>query len=182
MKYIIGFLYAIYESLWRRWKGKSSDGKWYNHKLVKMFLNLFITFGLLLYLKNAWIISLIATIVYQFLYWTRNHGAFFDYGHGSPDDKRYDEWVWVKWIKKIVPKEEWCGFWFDYMCMCLRYGIPSILLAIILGSPILCFMGFIHATIYAFCWKLKDWKVIGKPIAISEYIVGFTCGLFMGFC
>lgn len=182
MRYIFGFLYAIYESFWRRWKGDGSDGKWYNHKLVKMFVNLILTFCLLLYIGNGWIISLIATLVYQFLYFTRNHGAFFDFGHGNPNDKRYDEWWWIKYVKKIVPEKLWYGFSFDFICMSLRYGLPGILLSIILLSPTVGFMGFVHALVYAFCWKLYDWKIVKNPIKIAEYGVGFTCGLFMAFC
>lgn len=182
MRFFIGFLYAIYESFWRRWKGDGSDGKWYNHKLVKMFLNLFITFGLLVYIKGGWIIPLIATFGYQFLYWTRNHGAFFDFGHGDKHDKRYDSWWWIKWVKKIVPEKEWYGYWFDFICMSLRYGLPSILLAFILINPVVGFMGFVHALIYAFCWKLYDWGLIKSPTEKAEYGVGFACGLFIGFC
>ena len=182
MRYIIGLLYAIYECAWRRWKGTSGNGKWYYNNVLKMILNIVITFGLLFYIKGGWIIPLIATLVYQFLYWTRNHGAFFDFGHGNPDDKRYNKWWWIKWVKKIVPEKEWYSYWFDFICMCLRYGLPGILIAIILGSPVVCFMGFVHALVYAFCWKLKDWKVIEKPTSTAEWIVGFTCGLFMAFC
>lgn len=182
MRYLIGFLYAIYESAWRRWKGKGSDDKWYNHKLVKMFLNLFITFGLLCYIKKGWLIPLIATLVYQFLYLTRNHGAFMDFGHGPTDDKRYDEWWWIKYVKKIVPEKLWYGYCFDFICMSLRYGLPGILLAFILGSPVVGFMGFIHALVYAFCWKLNDWEIIKYPTSKAEWVVGFTCGLFIGFC
>lgn len=182
MKYIIGILYAIYESFWRRWKGSGTEGKWYNHKLIKMFLNLLVTFGLLVYIKSEWLIPLIGTLVYQFLYWTRNHGAFFDYGHGDKKDERYNKWWWIKYVKKIVPEKEWYGYWFDFICMALRYGLPGILLALILGSPVMCFMGLFHALIYAFCWKLNEWGLIERPTQKAEYGVGFTCGLFMGFC
>ena len=182
MKTIICLLYAIYECFWRRWKGSGTDGKWYNHKLIKMFLNLILTFCLLMYIGKGWIIATIATLVYQFLYWTRNHGAFFDYGHGDKTDDRYNQWWWIKYIKKIVPEKEWYGYWFDFICMSLRYGLPGILLAFILGSPSLCFMGFVHALAYAFCWKLNEWKHIERPTQKAEYVVGFTCGLFMAFC
>ena len=49
-------------------------------------------------------------------------------------------------------------------------------------SPVVGFMGFVHALIYAFCWKLKDWGLIKAPTEKAEYAVGFACGLFMGFC
>ena len=183
MRYIIGFLYAIYESAWRRWKGDGSDGKWYNHKLVKMATNLVLTFLLLLYLKHGLIISILGVLVYQFLYWTQNHGAFFDYGTGPKDDPRYNskKWFWIKWVKKVVPEKQWYGYWFDFICMSLRYGLPSILLSFVLGSPVIAFMGFVHALVYAFCWKLNEWGKIKAPTEKAEWIVGFVCGLFMSF-
>lgn len=186
MKYIIGFLYAIYESFWRRWKGDGSDGKWYNHKLVKMFLNLFITFGLLCYLKSGWLIPLIATLVYQFLYWTQAIGPARDMARGGkPDEvmlKRYKEKFWNKWCEWIVPKNAWYGYFYDFMWFFFRYELPSILVSIILLNPWFLLAGLAASLSYVFGWAMEEHGKLKKLCGteLAEYLNGFFAGLLLG--
>lgn len=185
MRYIIGILYAIYECFWRRWKGDGSDGKWYNHKLVKMFLNLFITFGLLCYIKKVWLIPLIATLVYQFLYWTQAIGPAMDIGRcGKPDDntlKRYKSKFWNKWCEWIVPKNAWYGHFYDFLWLFFRYELPSILISIILLNPWFLLAGLTASLSYTFGWAMKEHNKLKKIYSteLAEYMNGFFAGLFL---
>lgn len=185
MKYIIGIIYAIYESFWRRWKGTGGNGKWYYNKLLKMFINLFMTFGLLLYLKNGWIIPLIATLVYQFLYWTQAIGPARDIGRqGKPDDdtlRRYKEKFWNKWCEWLVPKSAWYGYFYDFLWFFFRYEIPSILISIILLNPLFLLAGLFASLSYVFGWSMEEHgklkKICGTELA--EYLNGFFAGLLL---
>lgn len=181
MKYILSLLFACWEGFWRRWKGTASDKKWYNTKWVKVVCNILLTFEVLLLLKYNWLQALVATIVFQFLFWTQAIGGALDIGRDYPPSeetiKRYKKKFWNKWCEFLVPKKAWYGFFYDFLWMFFRYELPAILVSAILLNPFFLLAGLTSAMAYAMAWALYDKK--GTNPDIAEYISGFFAGLLL---
>ena len=139
MNYIICLIFACWEGFWRRWKGTGSDKKWYNQKWFKMVCNLVLTYGALLGCGSHWLQALIATIVFQFLFWTQAIGGALDMGRDYPPSeetiKRYKSKFWNKWCEFLVPEKAWYGYFYDFLWMMFRYGLPACLVSLILLNP-----------------------------------------------
>lgn len=181
MKYLLGLLYALYLGIWRRWKGTESDNKWYNAKWVKVICNIAITYTVLLLLKYNWLQALVATLAFQFLFWTQAIGGALDLGRDYPPSeetiKRYKKKFWNKWCEFLVPKQAWYGFFYDFLWMFFRYELPAILVSAILLNPFFLLAGLTSAMSYAFAWALHENK--GKNPIICEYLSGFFAGLLL---
>ena len=182
MKLFISILYAMFEGWWRRWKGTESDKKWYNQKWVKVTLNLIITFCVLLYSYNLWQ-ALAATLVFQFLFWTQAIGGALDMGRDYPPSeetiKRYKSKFWNKWCEFLVPQKAWYGYFYDFLWLMFRYGLPACLVSLILLNPYFLLAGVTSAMSYTIAWALYDKK--GTNPDIAEYFSGFFAGLLLTF-
>lgn len=181
MKYIISILFGFWEGFWRRWKGTESDKKWYNQKWFKTVSNIVLAYVALLLCGYNWLQGLVATLVFQFLFWTQAIGGALDLGRDYPPSeetiKRYKKKFWNKWCEFLVPEKAWYGFFYDFLWMFFRYELPAILVAIILQNPFFLLAGLTSAMSYAFAWALHDNK--GKNPIIAEYLSGFFAGLLL---
>lgn len=181
MKYIISLLYAIYLGCWRRWKGTASDKHWYNAKWFKTVCNLLLTYGALYLCSYHWLQALVATLVFQFLFWTQAIGGALDMGRDYPPSeetiKRYKSKFWNKWCEFLVPKQAWYGYFYDFLWMMFRYGLPAVLVSAILLNPFFLLAGVTCALCYNLAWALYEH---GKcnPI-VAEYLSGFFAGLLL---
>lgn len=175
---IVRLLFSIFESFWRRALG-SGDYK----RFVLHVINISVATLYLWYNDVTWLRIGLSVPLYDYWYWNVGHGCAFDIGRdGKPDSemiKRYEKYFWDKWCKFIVPESCWYGFWYDYLWMMFRYGIPAVLISVILGNWLFGYAGFGVATTYAVCWSLNDKGKTNYPIRIAEYISGFISGLLL---
>lgn len=172
------FLYSIFESFWRRAFGSGN----FNRGILHL-INILVTIFVLRYVDISWIKVLFVVPIFEFIFWSLGHGGAFDIGRaGYPDEetiKRYERFFWDKWCKIIIPKKYWYGMWYDYMWMLFRYGLPAILISLILGNVLFSVAGFGVATSYAICWNLYDESKLKRLSAtewaelLSGFIVGF---------
>lgn len=183
MRYILALLYACWESFWRRWKGTASDKKWYNAKWVKVCSNLILTYEALFFLGYNWLQALIATLVFQFLFWSQAIGGALDMGRDYPPSeetiKRYKSKFWNKWCEFLVPKKAWYGYFYDFLWMMFRYGLPACLVSLVLLNPLFLLAGVTSALSYTLAWALHDKK--GTNPDVAEYFSGFFAGLLLTF-
>lgn len=171
----MSILFGIFEGIWRRFFGSDIIPRAILH-----IVNILITGFVLWYIHKTWWQIVPATLIFEFLYWARAHGEFFDYGHSQPPDvKRYEQFWWWKYVKKILPEDEWYSFECDYICMTIRYTLPAILVSAILLNWLFLFAGLGVATGYAICWKLCDKGKTNRPTEIGEFIAGFVSGLLL---
>ena len=181
MRLLISIIYALYLGCWRRWKGTASDDNFYNEKWFKTILNMLITSGVLFLCGYGWIQVVLATVSFQFLFWTQAIGGALDLGRDYPPSaetiKRYQKKFWNKWCEFLVPQQAWYGYFYDFLWMFFRYELPAILVSIILGNPFFLLAGLTSAMAYAFSWSLYEKK--GTNPDISEYISGFFAGLLL---
>ena len=175
------YLFCILESFWRRWKGTASDKHWYNAKWFKTICNLCLTYIALYLCGYHWLQSLIATLVFQFLFWTQAIGGALDMGRDYPPSeetiKRYKSKFWNKWCEFLVPKQAWYGYFYDFLWMMFRYGLPAILVSIILLNPFFLLAGVTCALCYNLAWALYEHNKC-NPI-VAEYLSGFFAGLLL---
>jgi hypothetical protein len=179
---LIGFCYALFSSVWRRCFGSSGWGlPIIKYRAVQHIIGFLAAFGICFYNGYHWIQCLLLGAVLQGLYWARSHGCCFDYGHGKPDEKRYNQlWYW-KYVRKIIPESQWYGFSGDFILMTVRYTLPAMLCALCLLCVPINFMGLTLACVYAFMWLMYDWWGLKEPTEYAEWVAGFTTGLFIAF-
>lgn len=181
MKYIISILFALWESFYRRWKGTASDKYWYNAKWFKTICNLVLTYTTLYLCGYNWLQTLVATLVFQFLFWTQAIGGALDMGRDYPPSeetiKRYKSKFWNKWCEFLVPKQAWYGYFYDFLWMMFRYGLPACLVSAILLNPFFLLAGVTCALCYNLAWALYEHT--GKNPIIAEYLSGFFAGLLL---
>lgn len=176
----MSIIFAIFESIWRRAFGSGN----FNRAILHI-INFIATIFVLRYIDLSWWRVVVVAPVFEFLFWSIGHGGAFDIGRsGYPDEetiKRYERFFWDKWCKIIVPKENWYGMWYDYLWMMFRYGLPSILIFIILGNGFFWLAGFGVATAYAICWNLSDESRLKRLSATerAEIISGFVSGFLL---
>ena len=181
---MITFIFGIFEGLWRRWFGGYFNGvKILENRFLQHVVGFTACFSLFFFQGTNWFQAILTATVLQALYWARSHGCCFDFGHDkNPDLKRYDQlWYW-KYVKKIIPEDEWYTFTGDYILMAVRYTIPSILLMITTWSFPILFAGIVLSTLYALMWKFYDWGYTKAPTATAELITGFTTGILLACC
>lgn len=170
---------AIFEAIWRRCFGNSGwDIPVLKIRAVQHIIG-FLGLFLCLIIKYSLWQALIAAGLMQGIFWARSHGCCYDFGHGEPDPKRYEQlWYW-KYLKKYIPEKQWYGFNCDYYLMNVRYTLPSLLVgAVLLSIPAL-FMGFCLSGMYALCWIAYDFGWTKRPTEIAEYLGGFITGLLL---
>lgn len=174
----MSFLFAFFESIWRRCFGCGNFNRFILH-----IINIVSTSFFLWYLDISWIRIAFVVPIYEFLYWSRAHGEFFDFGHSNPPNvSRYEQFWWWKYVKKIIPQSEWYDFCCDFICMSIRYTLPALLASIGLLSIPFAFSGILLSCGYALMWKFYDWGYIKNPTEYAEFIAGFVSGLFLTFC
>jgi len=181
LKYFFSFIFSLWEANWRRWKGKESDKNWYNAKWFKTCCNLVLTYGALLCCGYHWMQAFVATLVFQFLFWTQAIGGALDLGRDYPPSeetiKRYKKKFWNKWCEFLVPQKAWYGYFYDFLWMMFRYGLPACLVSLILLNPFFLIAGVTSALSYTVGWALHDNK--GSNPIIAEYLSGFFAGLLL---
>lgn len=177
---MLGLIYGIWESFWRRMFGCDGwDKPYIKIRAVQHVMNVLVTMLFLWIADYSLWQNILCVAVFEGLFWSRAHGAVYDIGHGSVDEKRYEEiWYW-KYCKKFIPKKYWYTETCDFLLLAIRYTLPSILCGIILFSFSPMFMGLIVATVYSLCWSAHDWELTDRPTEIAEWIVGFTSGLLL---
>jgi hypothetical protein len=179
---MIQLLYACFLSVWRRCFGCSGwELPIIKHRVIQHIIGALACFGICLYNDYHWIQAILCSVVLQGLYWARAHGEFFDYGHSNPVNvARYEKEWWWKFVKKIMPESVYYSFTCDFICMTVRYTLPAILCGLVLFNIPVMFMGLVLSCVYALMWKFHDWYGLKNPTNISEWIVGFITGLFIG--
>lgn len=179
---MIQLLYCIFLGFWRRLFGGGFKYPVIKYRLVQHIIGFLAAVGICWYNGYHWIQCLLFAGVLQGLYWARSHGCCFDFGRGQPPDiKRYDQlWYW-KYVRKLIPEKEWYGEQCDFILMAVRYTLPAILCGAILLNVPMIFMGVVLSCVYALMWDMHDWWGLKGPTSTSEYIVGFTTGLFIAF-
>lgn len=177
----MGFLYACFMSAWRRCFG--SDG-WglpiIKNRAIQHIIGFTVTSFVLWYIGYGWIQIIACAGVLQGLYWAKGHGMCFDYGKGDVDLDRYEKMLSWRLIRRFIPEKYWYGYESDFLLMTTRYTLPAILMACILLKPQVALLGLIVGGVYAFFWALYDLGLTKKPTEISEWVVGFLTGLFIG--
>ena len=181
MNLLLTVLFAFWEGFWRRWKGTGSDGHWYNAKWFKTVCNIALTGSTLFLLGYKWWQVLAGTLVFQFLFWTQAIGGALDMGRDYPPSKetikRYKKKFWNKWCEFLVPEKAWYGYFYDFLWMMFRYGLPSCLVALILLNPFFLLAGVTGALSYTLAWAIYEHT--GKNPDIAEYFSGFFAGLLL---
>lgn len=183
---MISFVYSLFESIWRRCFGNDGWGlPLLKHRAFQHILNISITFLALKIIGVSFLQNIIATLIFEFLYWTRAHGPAMDMGRDEEPSQsvkdRYEKEFWDKICKRIFPKEKYYGFWYDFVWMFLRYEIYALPISFVLQNVWFSLSGFIVASVYATCWKLEERGKLKHLHAteLAEYIVGFTSGLLI---
>jgi len=178
-------LYAIFLSVWRRWFGGGWKDKLPTNRFLQHLIGGSVAFSVLYLSGYNWWQSLLACVVLQALFWSIGHGAAFDMSRGGyPDEKtikRYKEYFWNKWCEFLVPQQYWYGFGYDFLWMMFRYGLPAILISVILLNVWFSFSALTVPMIYAISWSLSDRGKLKRltAVALSEFIVGFTTGILL---
>lgn len=174
----MSILFAIFEGIWRRAFGSGN----FNRAILHI-INVVATIFVLSYIGISWWRVVVVAPVFEFLFWSLGHGGAFDIGRsGYPDEetiKRYERFFWDKWCKFLVPKDCWYLYWYDYLWMMFRYGLPAILVSFFLSSWLFGYCGFGVATTYAICWSLYDKGKTKYPTELAEIISGLIVGFLV---
>lgn len=221
MLQFIGAVFAGFiEGIWRRWFGgwleedfKTSGPKW----LVKVLhsrgtqtaFNLLFLTGL--FMCNpfwtvtplcSWIISLgvpsitiaiTMACIFQFMFWSKSHGAAFDLGRDekpTPETiERYHKYVWAILPDKIIPEEHWYGFLYDFVWMFARYTYGAMFMLPFMWTFDILWLGLMVASIYALCWTINDrdnwlfkyfpYNMVSSGTNLAEIVCGFVTGYFL---
>ena len=175
---MVRILFAVFESFWRRAFGSGNYNRIVLHIINVLAATLFLWYGGMSFIRVA-----LACGVFEAFFWSVGHGSAFDVGRDYPPSeeivKRYKKYFWNKWCEFLVPKKLWYGFGYDFLWMMFRYGIPAIIIAIILGNFWFSFSGIVVAFTYAVCWSLHDKGKIEHPTVLAEFISGFFSGLLI---
>lgn len=215
MRFLLSMISGAIESIWRRWFGGWVEGtmknklpKWLYKILAsrgtQTIFNLIVLFGifminagwmvtpfsawLIAHNISAWIIALIMTAIVQFEFWSRGHGPAFDVGRWNPQEyvERYQKVWWASIPNKIIPREHWYGFLYDFIWMLIRYTYGLIFLVPFLWSFKILWLGLVVTGLYAFCWTIYErdswiikyipFQMVGGATQLAELLVGFAVG------
>lgn len=146
-------------------------------------------------LEYGWILAIYNGIMFQCLYWSKGHGAMFDYGHGgypaADTIKRYKEMWFTKYLDKCWDKyfgeQTKYTYFYDCLSMAIRYTYPCVIVALTAGWHILP-LGIICTGCYAIMWgiydhdnwlfnKLKAWYQ--APTKVAEVLTGACVGFLI---
>lgn len=175
--------YPLWEAYWRRGFG----GLWNDTPLIKSrgvqhILNALMT-GMTTYaVTRIWWLSIYVAVVWQ-IEWTLSHGAVFDLGSDSKEDKRYNCWYCKYILNKMFPEEYYGTYWYDLFGLAIRYMYPLMLLVPVLGWEIMLF-GLSVAPVYGLFYHLVRVEHIlkGAYSAYAEVTIGFLGGMFLMMC
>jgi len=177
--------YPVFLGAWRRWFG--SDGwkyKIFNIRFLKHVVGFLACFGYVWSFHSWWQGIIVGTILQGF-FWAVGHGPAFDLARDkNPSEetiKRYKNYFWNKWCERLVPKDGWYGYFYDFLWLFFRYELPAILIAITLFNWRFLAAGFFASFIYAVCWALHDNKKIKGLGAteLAEILVGISTGILL---
>lgn len=178
-------IYAIWLSFHRRWFGGGWKDKLPTNRFLQHIIGGFVAFAVLFIEGKSWWQSLLACIALQALYWAIGHGPAFDMSRDTNPSpatiKRYKKYFWNKWCEFLVPIQSWYGFGYDFLWMMFRYGLPAILISVILWRVWFSFATLFVPIIYAFAWSMHDYGKLKKlpAVAFAEYITGFITGILL---
>lgn len=173
-------IYPFWEAYWRRgFGGLWNDKPIIESRGVQHVLNGLITFVVCYANQKSLWLSFYIAVVWQ-IEWTLSHGAVFDLGSDSKDDKRYDCWYCKYILDKMFPAEYHGTYWYDLFGLAIRYMYPLMLLVPFLGWEIMLF-GLSVAPVYGLFYHLLREKHIlnGAYSAYAEVTIGFLGGLFL---
>ena len=184
---VIGLLYPLFLASWRRCFGSNGwDLPILKYRAVQHIIGGVVAFGVCLVLGYTWWQSLAFAGVLQGLYFSLGHGAAYDMSRGGnkPDEKtikRYKQFFWNKWCEFLVPKDSWYGFGYDFLWMLFRYGLPALLMSVIILKPSVAMCGLSTALCYAVCWSLYDKGKLKYLYSteLAEILMGFFTGLLI---
>lgn len=172
--------YPFWEAYWRRGFG----GLWNGKKIIESrgvqhIINVLITFTVCFLVSRLWLLSIYVAVVWQ-IEWTLSHGAVFDLGSDSKDDKRYDCWYCKYILDKMFPAEYHRTYWYDLFGLAIRYMYPLLLLIPVLGWKIMA-LGFVVAPVYAlFYYLVREAHILkGAYSAYAEVTIGFIGGVIL---
>lgn len=217
-KILISPLCGVIESFWRRWFGGYFEHhqvfpKWLNKLFesrgTQTIFNILFMFCVLLF-NNGWmsspisafligcglnkyILTIIVSSIFQFMFWSLGHGPAFDMNRGGePTESTIERYHREKWSfipDKIVPKEHWYGFVYDFIWMTARYTYGALFVVPFLWSLQVLWLGLIIASIYALCWtiqerdswifKLYPYDFVNCATNFAEVLSGFIVGIFL---
>ena len=181
---LINVIYGVFLAIWRRIFGGLAEDK--NIPILKIravqHVIGFIGCCVALWLCNYSLFQIITCAgVLQGLFWARGHGEFFDYGHNlKPDVSRYEEFWWWEYFKKHIPQNQLYNYTCDFVCMCIRYTLPSIIISLILINIPFILSGVIVAGVYALMWAFYCLGILKTyPTQVAEIISGFLVGVIL---
>lgn len=144
--------FPFWESLFRRLFG--SDGfqiPVIKYRVVQHILNILMMGYLLFVMQYHWAQIIVAVSIVEFWFWSKGHGAFFDFGTGTADTEAYDD------------------YWY------YPYELPAIVISVILLNPYFLLAGFcVSAT-----WTGYKKGLTTVPTEVAEWGVGFIIGLLL---
>lgn len=127
---------------------------------------------------------LLVPVVIQGLFWAPAVGMYQDIGRaGQPDEKmekRYNAIWYNRFLNRWFGRYKYSDL-YDFVGLTIRYTLPALLIAILLAKPVFCFTGVGVACIYAFMWKLYDYKYTKDPTEYAEFVSGVFFGLMLVF-
>ncbi len=168
-------LFAFWESIWRRMFG--CDG-WnvpiIKNRAIQHAMNCAVVVFTLLLLQYSFWQIILATAVFEGLFWSRSHGDYYFVTDTRPDEAR------IKWIdavlKKIYGEGNYYNFKGNATGLFLRYETPSILVSLITFNFWFLLAGVCVTASYCICGLLFP----KKPYTdYAEYLSGFFAGLLL---
>lgn len=178
---MLNVLFGCWMALWRRAFGSDGFGiPILKIRAVQHIIGFLVGCVALWGCGYAWWQIIACVCVLQGLFWARGHGEFFDYGHNrTVEVERYEKVWWWKYVKKHIPEKMLYGYACDFVCMNVRYTLPSIVMGIILINIPLMFAGLVLCGVYAFMWACRDLGWTNIPTKIAEFISGFLVGILL---
>lgn len=171
------FLFAIFEGIWRRIFGSDIIPR-----VILHIINILASGFVLWWYDKSWWQIVPATLILEFLYWSRAVGMYQDIGNGGyPDEKmlkRYNAMWYNRFLDKWFSKYKYSDL-YDFVGLTIRYSLPAIIISIILCSYVFWLSGVFVACIYAFFWKLYNYKYIDNPTEWAECFSGFITGMLL---
>ena len=174
-------LYGLFLGFWRRWFGGGLDAL-PDNRFIQHIIGFTACFLVLWYRGSGLVLSLICAVVLQGLYWASAVGMYQDIGNGGEPDKkmlkRYNEMWYNKFLDKWFKDYKYTDI-YDFCGLCIRYTLPALLIAIISFNPGFIVAGPIVACVYAFFWKLQNYKYLDNPTEWAECFSGFLTGVLL---
>lgn len=174
----------------RHWFGGGFDEKykWLGDRGLQTAVMVAAIFAAL-YDRTIWWVALLLAVWIQFQFWSRAVGEILDCGR-SPfqNAESYDRWyrVPLDWVYDKLGRPKYIGM-YDWWYGWLRYGLPMIVPAAVLGDWSFIIIGLAGSPVYYSCWelferfpKMLEWpEWCGEPKNLAELIYGFIFGVML---